>query len=1156
MYKSKKIIVFFMAVLLTFMIAIVPVFAAEQTPVSGSSGTANQNEITFTYDSPDHPWTDEELTKVKQRVSTLYSLIKSIYGEPAFNITVNIEKDSDGSYIGEYTPQTKKIRLYNPDRYDVLCHEMIHAFHDEYNLEAGLEEGMARAVEIEVLKQVENGEALGNTTHQYPFDVYYEGLNKESLGGNVFENPYNSFMKYELIGYAWAKMYYENPKFFIDFNKAYYQECRSNPNIKNSESDIKRIAESVQPSVESTPLGIWFKRQGCMDQTPPPGNFIYQRYYYYNENSPLSITAECFSRTNAGYVKIAPGISVNWAVYDYNNNIIQSGQGITDKYGYLCVDVKITPGYYGRIKLVASTDAFTENVSDTCFISVPKKSDYTYDNGSVQIHSNNGVFGVTPSTNQGTISFYYPSGSAGPIASVPVIDGAFYAPELQSIQGKIRAVYEDGLGQRFEKYFTKDACDYFLLMTPNIPTDLCAKNEADTNILSWTAVDNAQAYNIKRSLTVGGEYVTIASNITGNSYVDETSNGNAQYYYKVSAVSCGNESADSLVLKVESSQKPKTKIILESSANPGEPWKAVTFKAKVVIDSDNPADQNVHPTGKVIFRQDGYDIPSGSVDLIDGVATYTINYIDMFPYEVSAEFQSDKYLGSSESLIQCFKRSTATKLIITPVSGDSSPNPEKFIIKATVSISDEGYLENGIITIKDGENVLGTQNISGDNGSYYNQKPFYEFVLESPLSPGTHQITAEYEDTDTSIFGTYAGSRDTVSLEVKTPPASDDSPIASIDNLEASAYQNTSYNLPEKVTAVTEKGGTREVAVSWNPSYVSTSLPGTYTFKGTVDGYPNGVLLTLTVKPEISSIAYCNTNASVFQNTPYTLPATITANMSDGSKQQVPILWENQNVDTSKTGRFTFVGSVEGYTGSKVTITLDVRAPIESISDINASVFIDAPYTLPSTVTAKLADGLYLGPLKVIWSPSSVDTKNIGTYTFKGTVDGYNGNVTLTLTVKPKILSIAYYNINASAYQNTPYTLPATITANMSDGTQQQVPIQWENPNVDTSQTGRFTFVGSVEGYTGSKVTITLDVHATIASINNLNATVIQNQPYLLPETVTAKLTNGWYLGPLQVVWSVSAVDTSIPGVYTYEGTVEGYSKKVVLTLTVTAERI
>ncbi|HEX3029596.1 MAG TPA: hypothetical protein VHT34_09915, partial [Clostridia bacterium] len=318
MHKNKKILVLFMVVLLIFASAIVPVFAAEQTPVSeqAAAETATQNEITFTYDSPDHPWTDEELTKMHQRVSTLYSLIKSIYGEPAFNITVNIEKDPDASYIGEYTPQTKKIQLYNPDRYDVLCHEMIHAFHNEYNMKAGLEEGMTRAVEIEVLKQIENGKAPGTITHQYPYDVYYESLSKEHFGGNVFENPNNGLLYYELEGYAWAKLYYENPKFFIDFNKAYYQECRLNPNIKNSESDIKRIAESVQPSVESTPLGVWFKRQGCLDQTPPPGNFIYQSFYYYDEDEPLNITTHCFSRTNDGYLKTVSGANINWAIYD------------------------------------------------------------------------------------------------------------------------------------------------------------------------------------------------------------------------------------------------------------------------------------------------------------------------------------------------------------------------------------------------------------------------------------------------------------------------------------------------------------------------------------------------------------------------------------------------------------------------------------------------------------------------------------------------------------------------------------------------------------------------------------------------------------------------------------------------------------------------
>jgi len=52
-------------------------------------------------------------------------------------------------------------------------------------------------------------------------------------------------------------------------------------------------------------------------------------------------------------------------------------------------------------------------------------------------------------------------------------------------------------------------------------------------------------YNVKRSLTTGGGYITIANTITGTSYTDSTVNSSTTYYYVVTAVSSSGESANS-----------------------------------------------------------------------------------------------------------------------------------------------------------------------------------------------------------------------------------------------------------------------------------------------------------------------------------------------------------------------------------------------------------------------------------------------------------------------------------------------------------------------------------------------------------------------------------------------------------------------------------
>ena len=61
--------------------------------------------------------------------------------------------------------------------------------------------------------------------------------------------------------------------------------------------------------------------------------------------------------------------------------------------------------------------------------------------------------------------------------------------------------------------------------------------------LSWTPVTGAATYNVKRSLTSGGE-ATIAS-VTGTSYLDSPLINGTTYYYEVSAVNISGESANS-----------------------------------------------------------------------------------------------------------------------------------------------------------------------------------------------------------------------------------------------------------------------------------------------------------------------------------------------------------------------------------------------------------------------------------------------------------------------------------------------------------------------------------------------------------------------------------------------------------------------------------
>jgi hypothetical protein len=63
--------------------------------------------------------------------------------------------------------------------------------------------------------------------------------------------------------------------------------------------------------------------------------------------------------------------------------------------------------------------------------------------------------------------------------------------------------------------------------------------------LNWNTVPGAISYNVKRSATSGGGYTLITGGLTTTNYTDIGLANNTNYYYVVSAVSAGNEGANS-----------------------------------------------------------------------------------------------------------------------------------------------------------------------------------------------------------------------------------------------------------------------------------------------------------------------------------------------------------------------------------------------------------------------------------------------------------------------------------------------------------------------------------------------------------------------------------------------------------------------------------
>jgi len=83
------------------------------------------------------------------------------------------------------------------------------------------------------------------------------------------------------------------------------------------------------------------------------------------------------------------------------------------------------------------------------------------------------------------------------------------------------------------------------LQIPAAPTALhTAAGDGEAKIY-WTASATAAGYNVKRSLSSGGTYTTIAANVTANEFKDSGLTNGTVYFYKVSATNAAGESANS-----------------------------------------------------------------------------------------------------------------------------------------------------------------------------------------------------------------------------------------------------------------------------------------------------------------------------------------------------------------------------------------------------------------------------------------------------------------------------------------------------------------------------------------------------------------------------------------------------------------------------------
>lgn len=237
-------------------------------------------------------------------------------------------------------------------------------------------------------------------------------------------------------------------------------------------------------------------------------------------------------------------------------------------------------------------------------------------------------------------------------------------------------------------------------------------------------------------------------------------------------------------------------------------------------------------------------------------------------------------------------------------------------------------------------------------------------------------------------------------------------------------------------------------------------------------------------------------------------------------KNQAPVILVPSNTVPSLEAAFlrsklvnsiNIVGGDAAISSQTESALKSMPAGIVALSNITDTVADKKKYQLPKTVTATLSDGSKV-EVPVTWGLSSVKTgqsaadNNISTnnpnstntnYIYTGTVAGYDGTATLTLSVDASLGTVKFDNLNAEAVLGFSYDFPSEVTGVLSNNTLQQFPVTWDvsSNNATLSKVGSYTFRGSVEGTT-NKVTLNLKVVENVPV--NITGSLAQQVRYQL----------------------------------------------------------
>ena len=295
--------------------------------------------------------------------------------------------------------------------------------------------------------------------------------------------------------------------------------------------------------------------------------------------------------------------------------------------------------------------------------------------------------------------------------------------------------------------------------------------------------------------------------------------------------------------------------------------------------------------------------------------------------------------------------------------------------------------------------------------------------------------------------------------------------------------------LPETLTVTWSNGDVSDEPVSWDE--LDTSVAGTFTATGTIEGLSSPVTAQVTAKPlEVASVEGQDVELDVASGEMNVdallaaLPGTASVTWSDGSVTEEPIVWsalpgEQEAALSSRGGAAFTLSGVVGETGvaASAKIKVEAAAMVSAEAVPAQEVWVGGAPELPETVAVTWSNG-DVSDEPVSWG--AADTSQPGALEVQGSVEGLADPVVATVEVRaPEATAVELSDIEAQALEVEPGAvpdLPATVQVSWSDGQTSEESVVWDVPSADEFVAGTDVKISGEVEATQQSVEVTVHV--------------------------------------------------------------------------------